>query len=221
MKVEGSTAGFNHIRDLMTLCCLATGQCHLCPALLHCPPPVSHQLQVLLVSWPGCQNYLDLLTAHRNSGLWNIAPTSLFEEKSLISTLFHLFHWLLLEKMQMFPIWPVPPYIHWQMLGNISAYFQPLIRCTDECHVCSSVVFDVFLSCSIVASTAIHNFGCCAVAIEWFPSLFIFHFCLEQLEERSFYQDQQEQINSVPSIQERNRRDSKTHSNLRWPNLSQ
>lgn len=58
----------------------------------------------------------------------------------------------------MFPIWPGAPYIHRQMLGNVSAYLQPLIRCPDECHVCSNVVSDGFLSHSIVASKPIHNF---------------------------------------------------------------
>lgn len=104
------------------------------------------------------------------------------------------------------------------MLGSISAYFQPLIRCTDECHVHSTVVFDVFLSCSIVESKAIHNFGRCAVTTEWFLSLFIFLFYLEQ-EDWGFYQNQQELINSVPGIQGRKRRTSERHWNLIRLNL--
>jgi len=70
-----------------------------------------------------------------------------------------------------------------------------------------------------VESKAIHNFGCCAVTIEWFLSLFIFHFCLEQQEDWGFYQNHQEQINSIPDIQGRNRRTSERHRNLIRINL--
>lgn len=111
--------------------------------------------------------------------LWSVLPHThkSFKKKSLIFRILIFFFFTdpHLEKMQMFPIWPMPPCVHWQMLSNVSAYFQPLLRCTDECHICSSLVSSVFLSHAIVASKPFHS--CCQpmdLALEWFLSLFIF-----------------------------------------------
>lgn len=158
------------------LCCLTALQCHICSPLLHCPLPMSCHLQALLshntVPCQGHQNYMDLLTAQRCFGLCCL----LLKRKAWSSEFYFFFptdpH---LEKMQMFPIWPTPPCSHWQMLSNVSAYFQPLLRCTDECYVCTSLVSNVFLNQATVTSKPIHN--CCqpvGPALEWFLSLFIF-----------------------------------------------
>lgn len=162
-------------------CCITALQCYTCSALLHCPLPMSCHFQALLshniVPWQGHQNYMDLPSVYRCFGLHCLTHECLKKERKAWSSEFLIFfstdpH---LEKMQMFPIWPTPPCIHWQMLSSTSAYFQNILRCTDECHICSSLVSNIFLNHTIVASKPIHNL--CepvGLALELFLGLFIF-----------------------------------------------